>query len=440
MTTTANTTGSTTTDTPATITTVYVPAPDGTPLATDLCLPATPGPHPAVVIRTPYGRTAHRAELRGWAAHGFAALAQDVRGRHGSPGPWHPYRDHEESDGAATVAWVRGQAWSGGGPVVAVGSSYAAHCALVTALGPPGDGLPDAVIAAVPALGLADTAREPAGPERLWARAGWWAAHGDRPDSPPDALAHALADDPGCWNTSRSPGCPTAWAGPCPPGPASGTTARAAGSSGAAPPPASRSSPSAAPTTRSPRTPWRCGAAGAAPPACCSAPGATASPLTGPRSRPTVSTSVRCTYGGPAPPSPGGWSRISAGSSPWTAAAVGTAWGGKPAKQLAPPPGPSAPAPASGCCTEPSSPPTRPAPSAPTTWPSRPTPHPPTAASSSPPAPAPPARPGRARHRPAPRHRRHPRRRLGRTRHRARPGRPGGAARVRHRPAHRPAR
>lgn len=176
--------------------TVQIPAPDGTPLATDLCLPATPGPHPAVVIRTPYSRTAHRAELRGWAAHGFAALAQDVRGRHDSPGPWHPYRDHEEIDGAATIAWVREQAWSGGGPVVAVGSSYAAHCALVTALGAPGDGRPDAVIAAVPALGLADTAREPAGPERLRARAGWWAAHGDRPDSAPDALAHALAENP----------------------------------------------------------------------------------------------------------------------------------------------------------------------------------------------------------------------------------------------------
>ncbi|ARF76755.1 peptidase S15 [Kitasatospora albolonga] len=182
--------------TPASPATVRIPAPDGTPLATDLCLPDTPGPHPAVVIRTPYGRTAHRAELRGWAAHGFAALAQDVRGRHGSPGLWHPYLDHEEGDGAATVAWVRAQAWSVG-RVVAVGSSYAAHCALVTALGAPGDGRPDAVIAAVPALGLAETAREPAGPERLWARAGWWAAHGDRPDSAPDALDRALADDPG---------------------------------------------------------------------------------------------------------------------------------------------------------------------------------------------------------------------------------------------------
>lgn len=177
--------------------TVYVPTADGTALATDVRLPDGTRPVPAVLIRTPYGREAHRAELRGWAAHGFAALAQDVRGRHGSPGEWHPYRDHEETDGAATVAWVRAQAWSNG-EVVAAGASYAAYCALVTALaapeaacdagpeadlddfhrdgatdnlrrdGAPGDlhgddGVPDAVIAVVPALGLTETAREPGG-------------------------------------------------------------------------------------------------------------------------------------------------------------------------------------------------------------------------------------------------------------------------------------
>ncbi|MEU3003871.1 CocE/NonD family hydrolase [Streptomyces sp. NPDC007020] len=185
------------------IRTVSVPAPDGTPLATDVCLPDGSRLRHAVLIRTPYGREAHRAELRGWAAHGFAALAQDVRGRHGSPGEWHPYRGHERADGAATVSWIRAQAWSNG-DVVAAGASYAAYCALVTALDVPDadpdaahvESVPDAVIAAVPALGLADTAREPGGPERLWARAGWWAAHGDRHDSDPDALERALADDP----------------------------------------------------------------------------------------------------------------------------------------------------------------------------------------------------------------------------------------------------
>ncbi|MEV6419572.1 CocE/NonD family hydrolase [Streptomyces sp. NPDC051662] len=173
----------------------HVTAPDGVRLATDLCLPRSSGPHPTVVIRTPYGRTAHRAELHGWAAHGFAAVAQDVRGRHGSEGEWHPYRSHEEADGAATMSWVRGHTWSDG-RVVAAGASYAAYCALVTAVANDGDGTPDAVIAAVPALGLAETAREATGPERLRARAGWWAAHGDRPDSDPDALETALAGDP----------------------------------------------------------------------------------------------------------------------------------------------------------------------------------------------------------------------------------------------------
>lgn len=187
-----------------TVPTRYVGAPDGTRLATDLCLPRTSGPHPTVLIRTPYGRTSHHAELRGWAAHGFAAVAQDVRGRHGSQGEWHPYRGHEEEDGAATVAWVRRERWSNG-QVVAAGASYAAYCALALAVARDDEssgtgggraGRPDAVIAAVPALGLAETAREATGPERLRARAGWWAAHGDRPDSDPHALETALAGDP----------------------------------------------------------------------------------------------------------------------------------------------------------------------------------------------------------------------------------------------------
>ncbi|MFD2622178.1 CocE/NonD family hydrolase [Streptomyces chumphonensis] len=178
--------------------TEHLPAADGTPLATGLCLPAGPGPHPTVLIRTPYDRRLHHAELAAWARRGFAALAQDVRGRHGSAGEWRPYH-HERADGAAALRWVRARPWSDG-RVVAAGASYAAYCALAPALDATQDAAPearpDAVIAAVPALGAADTAREPTGPERLWSRAGWWAAHGDRPDSEPDALALALAQDP----------------------------------------------------------------------------------------------------------------------------------------------------------------------------------------------------------------------------------------------------
>lgn len=175
-------------------TTFLVDTADGVRLTADLCLPAGDGPFPAVLIRTPYDRRRHRPELRAWASAGFAALAQDVRGRYASEGRWHPYGG-EEADGAATVRRLREQPWSNG-LVVAHGSSYAAHCALATALGTEPDGRPDAVVAAVPALGMAETAREPGGPERLLARAGWWAAHGDRRTSDDAALEEALARDP----------------------------------------------------------------------------------------------------------------------------------------------------------------------------------------------------------------------------------------------------
>lgn len=163
-------------------------------LATEVHPPRGDGPFPAVLIRTPYDRTRHRAEARGWARRGFAAVLQDVRGRFGSPGEWRPYRD-ETADGAATVRWIRRQPWSDG-RVLAAGASYAAHCALVLALDAPADARPDAVLAAVPALGAAETAREPSGVERLLSRAGWWAAHGDRPDSDEHALDKALLADP----------------------------------------------------------------------------------------------------------------------------------------------------------------------------------------------------------------------------------------------------
>lgn len=164
-------------------------------LATDVLLPAGDGPFPAVLVRTPYDRTRHRAEARGWARRGFAAVVQDVRGRFASPGEWHPYAN-EAADGAAAVRWIRRQPWSDG-RLVAVGASYAAHCALVLALDVLEDARPDAVLAAVPALGPAETAREASGVERLLSRAGWWAAHGDRPDSDESALDKALTVDPG---------------------------------------------------------------------------------------------------------------------------------------------------------------------------------------------------------------------------------------------------
>ncbi|MFB9393893.1 CocE/NonD family hydrolase [Streptomyces coeruleoprunus] len=176
-------------------------------LATDLCRPATPGPHPAVVLRTPYDRRTHRAELRAWAARGFAALAQDVRGRYGSEGTWRPYGDQEAADGTATLRWIRAQPWSDG-RVVAAGASYAAYCALAVA------DHADAVIAAVPALGLAETAREATGPERLAARAGWWTAHGDRRESTTTPLDPAALDRLPVRTLLDLPSWPALWDAP----------------------------------------------------------------------------------------------------------------------------------------------------------------------------------------------------------------------------------
>ncbi|NYV78338.1 CocE/NonD family hydrolase, partial [Streptomyces sp. UH6] len=90
-------------------------------LATDVVLPAGDGPFPAVLIRTPYDRTRHLPEARGWARHGFAAVVQDVRGRFGSAGSagerqageWRPYA-HELTDGTRTSRWIRRQPWSDG--------------------------------------------------------------------------------------------------------------------------------------------------------------------------------------------------------------------------------------------------------------------------------------------------------------------------------------
>ncbi|MEU5048121.1 CocE/NonD family hydrolase, partial [Streptomyces griseorubiginosus] len=85
-----------------------VPGWDGTPLALDLHLPPSDAwPVPAVVTRTPYGRSGHLAEGAGWRRRGFAYVVQDVRGRYDSDGTWKPYRN-ERGDGAPRPAPVAG--------------------------------------------------------------------------------------------------------------------------------------------------------------------------------------------------------------------------------------------------------------------------------------------------------------------------------------------
>jgi uncharacterized protein len=83
---------------------------DGTILYSDHYYPATPGPHPTLLMRQPYGRdiasTVVYAHPVWFARHGYNVVIQDVRGRGDSAGDFYPFV-HEQQDGAETIAWLR---------------------------------------------------------------------------------------------------------------------------------------------------------------------------------------------------------------------------------------------------------------------------------------------------------------------------------------------
>src|SRR5215469_671658 len=113
-----------------------VPMRDGARLNTFVFVPGTGGPSwPVILHRTPYGIAATDAAdktditrawlpnpeeplrgsiLRGWrniVTHGYAAVYQDTRGRHGSEGEDRVYAD-DAADGQDTLEWIAGQPWS----------------------------------------------------------------------------------------------------------------------------------------------------------------------------------------------------------------------------------------------------------------------------------------------------------------------------------------
>src|SRR5437016_430390 len=117
---------------------IMVPMRDGTRLNTFVFLPDDGGPRwPAILHRTPYCIAAadapHKFDhtrawlpnptepmrgsiLRGWKAiveHGYVAVYQDCRGRHGSEGEDRVYAD-DANDGYDTLEWVAGQSWTDG--------------------------------------------------------------------------------------------------------------------------------------------------------------------------------------------------------------------------------------------------------------------------------------------------------------------------------------
>lgn len=120
---------------------IAMPTRDRVALATDVHLPYPPGegpPLPAILLRTPYDRTAARfvRTARRLAAAGYAAVVQDLRGRFGSAGEF-ALGMAEAEDGYDAVEWVAAQPWCDG-KVGTCGTSYGAwvQSALAT-LAPP---------------------------------------------------------------------------------------------------------------------------------------------------------------------------------------------------------------------------------------------------------------------------------------------------------------
>lgn len=133
---------------------VMVPMRDGVHLATDIYLPAGADHNavPVLLERTPYdkGGTNHAdfsvadpvprskpAIAADFAAHGYAFVLQDCRGRYGSQGVFRKYMAEAE-DGADTIAWIMQQPWCNG-RIGTLGLSYGAHVqAALATLDPPG--------------------------------------------------------------------------------------------------------------------------------------------------------------------------------------------------------------------------------------------------------------------------------------------------------------
>lgn len=106
---------------------------DGVELSADVYLPAAAGAYPAILERTPYDNAnPDLVETAGFfASHGYAFVAQDVRGRGDSDGLFVPF-EREAEDGYDTIEWIAEQPWCNG-TVAMMGASYAAFVQWVAA-------------------------------------------------------------------------------------------------------------------------------------------------------------------------------------------------------------------------------------------------------------------------------------------------------------------
>jgi putative CocE/NonD family hydrolase len=88
---------------------------DGVFLVADVYSPAGDGPHPTILVRSPYGRSGPLGLLlgRAFAERSYRVVLQSCRGTFGSGGVFEP-NFHERADGLATIHWIERQAWFDG--------------------------------------------------------------------------------------------------------------------------------------------------------------------------------------------------------------------------------------------------------------------------------------------------------------------------------------
>ncbi|MGI8991490.1 MAG: CocE/NonD family hydrolase [Bryobacteraceae bacterium] len=104
-----------------------IPMRDGVRLAANIFRPGTPARVPSVLVRTPYGKgEAIGVHYQTFVDHGYAIVAQDVRGRYESEGVFAPLRQ-EPADGDDTLNWIAKQPWSDGN-IGMMGGSYLGIC------------------------------------------------------------------------------------------------------------------------------------------------------------------------------------------------------------------------------------------------------------------------------------------------------------------------
>ena len=109
---------------------------DGVTLAADVYRPRAEGKFPVLLQRTPYSRKGEAVMALELAAHGYAVVLQDTRGRFDSGGEFYPFR-HEGADGFDTVEWAAALPYSDGRVGMFGGSYVGATQMLAAAERPP---------------------------------------------------------------------------------------------------------------------------------------------------------------------------------------------------------------------------------------------------------------------------------------------------------------